>query len=279
MVGGDILHTVSLARAMTGVNAVIHLVGIISESGQSTFEKIHVEGTANLVAAARVAGVPRFVHMSAINTRATAASRYHQSKWLGELSVRQSGLDWTIFQPSVIYGPGDGFVNRFAEMMRPPFAFLTGFSIPCPEDGEVRLQPVHVREVAAAVVRSLANEKAIGTTYPLGGDPILLKDLLMEIARAQKMNPALVEASLPALPFMAPVKVLQGYRPVILPVPGIFFRLVAGCVELFSPLPILSYDQAIMLEESHYADARAAVQDLGFEAGPFAAGLAEYLQS
>jgi NADH dehydrogenase len=215
--------------------------------------------------------------MSAINTRATSASRYHQSKWQAEMAVRESGLDWTIFQPSVIYGKGDGFVSQFADLMRPPLCFLSGFSIPSTMDGEVLLQPVHVREVAKAFVRALANEESLGKTYELGGETQTLNEFLSVIARTLGLNPIVIDASLPALPFFAPIKVLQGYRPVILPVPGIFFRLVAGTVELLSPCPVLTYDQAVMLEESHYADTEAARKDLGFSTIPFSEGLAGYL--
>ena len=100
------------------MEAVVHLVGIISEVGQNTFENVHPRGTENIVAAARAADVTRFIHMSALGTRPNAASRYHQSKWAAEEIVRRSGLAWTIFRPSIIYGPGDGFVNLFARMSR-----------------------------------------------------------------------------------------------------------------------------------------------------------------
>jgi uncharacterized protein YbjT (DUF2867 family) len=278
LVQGDILDPACLLPAMQGVQAIIHLVGIIIEKPGATFEKIHAEGTANLVTAARIAGVPRFVHMSALNTKAGSASQYHQTKWLGELAVRESGLDWTIFQPSVIYGPGDGFVSQFAQLMQPPFSYLTGFSVPSPGDGETILQPVHVQEVARAFVRALANPNSISKTYQLGGESLSFNQFLTHIALALHLNPCVVQTSLPCLPFFAPVKILQGYRPVILPLPGIFFRLIAGLTELFSPIPVLSYDQAIMLEESHYADTTAAQKDLGFQATPFSENIKKLLQ-
>ena len=88
---------------LNGVDAVVHLVGIISEVGQNTFENVHTRGTENIVAVARAAGMKRFIHMSALGTRPNAASRYHQSKWAAEEIVRQSGLAWTIFRPSIIF--------------------------------------------------------------------------------------------------------------------------------------------------------------------------------
>ena len=90
---GDVLEAASLEVALAGVDAVIHLVGIISELGNSTFENVHVGGTRNLVAAAQQAGVRRFVHMSALGSRPKAASRYHQSKWAAEELVGRA--DWS----------------------------------------------------------------------------------------------------------------------------------------------------------------------------------------
>ena len=101
--GGDVLDAASLEGSLKDMEAVIHLVGIISEIGRNTFENIHARGTENIVTAARNAGIRRFVQMSALGTRPNAASRYHQSQWAAEEFVRQSGLAWTIFRPSIIF--------------------------------------------------------------------------------------------------------------------------------------------------------------------------------
>src|SRR5437879_951956 len=87
---GDVLEPNSLAGGVRGVDAVIHLVGIISEVGKSTFENVHARATENMLRAAREAGIKRFVHMSALGTRPNAVSRYHKSKWAGEAAVRNS---------------------------------------------------------------------------------------------------------------------------------------------------------------------------------------------
>src|SRR5690606_31470678 len=86
-----------LVAHMKGARAVIHLVGIISEAGDQTFERVHVELTRAMLNAARAAGATRFVHMSAMGTRPAARSRYHQTKWIAEELVRASPLRWTIF--------------------------------------------------------------------------------------------------------------------------------------------------------------------------------------
>jgi len=115
---GDIVQPESLRAAVDGIEAVIHLVGIISEVGDQTFENVHARATQNMVAAAHATGMRRFLHMSALGTRANAAARYHQTKWAAEEEVRRSGLDYTLFRPSLIYGPQDQFANVFAKIAR-----------------------------------------------------------------------------------------------------------------------------------------------------------------
>src|SRR5258706_6354744 len=140
---GDVQDAETLRAAIEGCDAVIHLVGIIREVGTQTFENVHARGTQNVIAAAQRAGVKRFVYMSALGTRANAVSRYHQTKWAAEEIVRGSGLDWTIFRPSIIYGPGDNFVNLFANLSRfSPVVPLVG-------GGRSKFQPVSVENVAA----------------------------------------------------------------------------------------------------------------------------------
>src|SRR3989304_8264423 len=115
---GDVLNSNSLDKAMEGVEAIIHLVGIIVETKGASFENVHYHGTVNVVEAAKKAGVKRYLHMSALGTRADAESRYHKTKWQAEENVRNSGLDWTIFRPSVIFGSEDEFINMFIRMIK-----------------------------------------------------------------------------------------------------------------------------------------------------------------
>ena len=104
LVPGNIHDPASLRTAMQGVDAAIHLVGIIGELSRNTFDRVHMEGTRNVVKAAQDAGVSRFIQMSALGSRPDAVSRYHRSKWAAEEIVRQSGLAFTIFRPSIVYG-------------------------------------------------------------------------------------------------------------------------------------------------------------------------------
>src|ERR1051325_2607377 len=134
------------------MDAEIH-VGIISEFRQNTFENVHLMGTRNVVTAARDQGVKRFIHMSALGTRPNSVSRYHQTKWEAEEIVRGSGLDFTIFRPSLIFGPRDMFVNTFAKIIRfSPIVPILGRQ-------DARFQPVAIDTVASAFVKALAEEK------------------------------------------------------------------------------------------------------------------------
>ena len=146
---GDVTEPEGLDEALAGCDAIIHLVGIIREfpSRGITFERLHVEATANVLAAARDQGVSRYLHMSSNGTDPTSTLGYHRTKWQAEEAVRASDLDWTIFRPSLIFGKGGEFVTMLADLIRKmPMVPVIG-------DGRYRMQPVAVTEVAASFVR------------------------------------------------------------------------------------------------------------------------------
>lgn len=157
----------ALRNAAAECQTVIHLVGIIIERrlrGQ-TFQRVHVDGTRRVIAAAQGAGIDRYLHMSALGTRPNAVARYHQTKWEAEELVRASGLKWTIFRPSLIHGP-DG------EFMRLMKAFVCGLNppvIPYFGAGTGQLQPVHVKDVARCFVDGIPRDDLTGQVVPLAG--------------------------------------------------------------------------------------------------------------
>jgi uncharacterized protein YbjT (DUF2867 family) len=157
----------ALREAADVSQTAIHLVGIIIARplrGQ-TFAAVHMRGTANVVDAVQQAGIRRYLQMSALGARPDAASAYHRTKWAAEEYVRRSGLDWTIFRPSLIHGP-DG------EFMRLMKRFMCGFVppvIPYFGSGQARVQPVFVKDVAYCFVQSLLDPTTIGKVFPLGG--------------------------------------------------------------------------------------------------------------
>ncbi|WP_303721443.1 complex I NDUFA9 subunit family protein [Malonomonas rubra] len=174
---GDTTRPESLTEALAGCDAVIHLVGIIREYPHRgiTFQKLHTESTRNMLETAKDQGVTRFLHMSANGTRADAVTNYHKTKWAAEQLVRQSGLDWTIFRPSLIYGPSDQFINMLAALIRKlPVVPVIG-------DGKYRLQPVSVKDVATGFVRALDCPESIGQAYHCGGPQVYSYDELLDL--------------------------------------------------------------------------------------------------
>jgi NADH dehydrogenase len=174
---GDATEAATLAGALAGCDALIHLVGIIREfpARGITFERLHVEATRNVLGAAGEQGVKRYLHMSSNGTGPAGTTGYHRTKWQAEGMVREAGLDWTIFRPSLIFGPGGEFVNMLADLIRKtPIVPVIG-------DGHYRMQPVAVAQVAASFVRALSMPETIGQTYHLGGGQSYSYDEILDL--------------------------------------------------------------------------------------------------
>lgn len=214
-----------------GCTAAIHLVGIIREDPRAgvTFERAHRQTTERVIAACREIGVRRVVHMSALGARQGAATPYHRTKWEGEEVVRASGLDWTIFRPSLIFGPGDGFTGTLAPLVRRlPLVPVLG-------DGTYRMQPIALAEVVHCFVAALDDPTTIKQTYQLGGPEALSYDeVIRRIARA------------------------LGLRRTLVHIPLGLARLLVSAIQRFPGAPI-TRDQLTMLLEGSTCDTRTAV--------------------
>ena len=149
----DIHDPVTLEGLAVGADAMINLVGILNEGRRGDFDRAHIELARKTVAACRAAGVPRLLHMSALNADAQGPSRYLASKGQAEAIIAGSDLEWTIFRPSVIFGPEDSFLNMFARLER----FLLVVALAC---AEARFQPIWIGDVAQAFVRALDDDQA-----------------------------------------------------------------------------------------------------------------------
>jgi NADH dehydrogenase len=236
------------------VDAVIHLVGIIVESGVQTFENVHTRGTQNLIAAAHIFGLKRFIHMSAQGTKERAPSRYHQSKWAAEEALSRSALDWTIFRPSIIYGPRDNFVNQFAHMARTwPFLPVIG-------DGHARLQPVAVKDVARCFAGALSEPRSVRQCLDIGGPELLTMPQILQIIQA----------------------VIGRKRPIVRVPIGLASSLAAFLEYYFRNIakdgvPPLTRDQLLMLQSDNVADCQWTTAMFGLKQLSFAEGIAAYL--
>ncbi|MEJ7763786.1 MAG: complex I NDUFA9 subunit family protein [Thermomicrobiales bacterium] len=180
LVEGDVTDAASLRGAMDGCSAVVHLVAIIAEEGGATFDGVIHRGTVNVVDEAKRAGVGRFIHMSAMGARDDDRFAYMRAKWQAEQAVQASGLTWTIFRPSVIFGPGDGFINQLAGLIRKAPV------IPVVGAGTSKFMPVRVEEVAEAFRRALDDPSATGgQIYELGGAKIYTYEELLDVIAAK----------------------------------------------------------------------------------------------
>lgn len=163
LVQANVRDAQSVARAVAGSTGVINLVGILSEGGPQKFDAVHVEGAANIARAAAEAGCTSLVHISAIGADAQSKAGYARSKAQGEAAVRAAFPQAAILRPSIMFGPEDGFLNRFARLIK----MLPVVPVIC---GDTKFQPVYVADVAEAVVAAAENpERFGGQTFELGG--------------------------------------------------------------------------------------------------------------
>lgn len=184
----DLTDETTVQAAVRGADTVVNLVGILFESGRQTFRRCHVDGPALLAGASKTGGVQHFVHISAIGADAAAPSEYARSKAAGEMAVRLAFPEATILRPSIVFGPEDGFFNRFAGLAR----LLP--ALPLYGGGRTRFQPVYVCDLAAAILAAARVSDAAGKVYEIGGPRTytfaeLMRVTLAEIRRRRLLVP------------------------------------------------------------------------------------------
>jgi NADH dehydrogenase len=256
-VTGNVLDPASLAAAVAGRDAVVHLVGIINEKGDQTFDRMHREATENVIAAATAGGVKRYLHMSAMGASEDSPSEYGRTKAAGEKAVRASSLSWTIFRPSIVFGPGDGFVSLLAPIVRSNPGF-----IPVIGPGTTKFQPVAISDVARLFADALEKPETIGKTFEVGGPQVFsLNDVYREIAAA---------VGKPGKP--------------LIHLPLWYGRILATGFEWLARRgvfgdPPLTRDQLRSLSRDNAADVSQTVAAFGGDWKAFRPGIREYLSS
>jgi uncharacterized protein YbjT (DUF2867 family) len=215
---GDVTEAATLGAALQGVESVIHLVAIIRERGGATFETVNYQGTVNIVDAERAAGVRRHLQMSALGVLRDPSFPYHDTKYRAEQYVKASGLDWTIFRPSIIFGPGDQFFSTLAGLAKLPVPFVL------PDGGTARFQPVWRDDVADAFIAALDDPATIGQTYEIGGPDVLSYKEMVNIL----------------------MDVTGRHRP-LLPVPAALLKPAAFVFDKLLPKPPVTPEQLKML--------------------------------
>lgn len=175
----------SVDRAVVGADYVVNCVGILFESGRNTFDAVQAFG-ANAIAEAAKAQGAKLVHVSAIGADKNSAADYARTKAIAEEAVLKAVKDAVILRPSIIFGPEDGFFNKFADMSR------LAPALPLVGGGQTKFQPVYVADVAEAVVKGVVGELEGGKIYELGGPEVLsfkqcLETMLKVVSRSRPL--------------------------------------------------------------------------------------------
>ena len=234
-VQANLRYPMSVEAAMRDSHAAINLVGILTESGEQTFEAVQGSGAGRVAKAASAVGA-RMVHVSAIGADENSASRYARSKAAGERAVLAAAPAATILRPSVVFGPEDQFSNRFAALARvSPFLPLIG-------GGLTKLQPVYVGDVATAVADAVDGKAKQGAVYELGGPEVLTMREIMGIILA------IIER-----------------RRMMISLPFWLTKLQARLLQ-FAPGPLkLTPDQVVLLRSDNVVSHTAKAADLTLE--------------
>ena len=179
IVTGDVLDTHACLRAAEGCDALIHLVGIRREFPQDgiTYEAMHTEAAYGMFDAARRAGIERAVYQSGLGARPDAPSRYHRTKFEAEEILKKMDMRWTIFRPSVIFGPGDEFHPIMADLVHRRV-------VPVIDGGKAMLQPVSLANVIGPLARTVTMPETQGKTYQIAGpERLAFIDIMNKVAR------------------------------------------------------------------------------------------------
>jgi NADH dehydrogenase len=253
VVEANVNDDAALGRLTAGRDAVINLVGILQGSRASPygpeFARAHVELPRRIVRSCEAHAVRRYLHMSSLGADSNGPSMYQRSKGDGEAAVRASGLDWTIFQPSVVFGPEDRFLNTFATLAS------IAPALPIAK-AQARFQPIYVGDLADAFVNALDNRATFRKAYELAGPRIYtLKELVQFAARA------------------------SGHPRPVIGLPASLARAQAIMMELAPGEPLMSRDNLDSMQRDNVASTQPYVPapELGLELHPMESEAALYL--
>lgn len=241
----------SIRRALEGATASLNLVGVLHDGARQGFQAAHVDGAANVAQAAKDLGVSRIVQMSALGADPASASAYARSKAEGEAAVRAIDPGAAVVRPSIVFGVGDGFFERFASMAQisPALPLIGG--------GLTRFQPVFVGDVGAALARIVTDPACAGQTYELGGAAAFTFRELLEMILAE-----------------------TGLRRALVPVPWGAAGLLGALGDLasFVMAPPISADQVKLLRTDNVVSgALPGLAELGITPTTLEAVLPTYL--
>lgn len=237
----DVESGAGLGAALSGADAVVSLVAIPREQDGRTFEAVNVGGVEHVLEAARAAGVGRIVHVSVLGVTDDPALKYLSSKWRGEQLVRESGLEWVVLRPSLLFGTGDGFFN----LIKVTLTWWSPGIMAIPGDGATRFQPLSVDDLAIAIEASLVEPARAGSVYELGGPAYLSYREIVDAVMAA-----------------------TGKRRLKLGMPVPVLSAVTALTDRVLPAFPVSHDQVASLDRPNYTDLDAFEHAFGVRPRP-----------
>ncbi|MDI6745297.1 MAG: complex I NDUFA9 subunit family protein [Thermodesulfovibrionales bacterium] len=248
VVSGDITIPETIEGALDGVDFIIHLVGIIEEKGSSTFKSVHVEGTRNLIAEAKRAGVKHFFYQSALGADKTSLSGYLRTKAEAEEIVKASGIPFTIFRPSLIIGKWDGFTKKLRDIIK------IAPVIPIPGAGKARLQPVYINDWVKCMLKVIAPPDSFKGIFEIGGpQQLTYNEIVKTLADVMKSKKTIIHMPMGLMKF------------------GAFIA------EKTIPFLPVSSEQLRLLETDNICDMHSVEKNFGFKPVKYKDALNEFV--
>ncbi len=251
LVQANVRYPQSVAAAVAGADGVVNLVGLLAESGAQRFDPVQLDGARAIAHACAAQGIARLVQVSAIGADANSEIDYARTKGAAEAAVRAEVPTATILRPSIVFGPEDGFFNRFGAMAGLPFLLMPILPVIC---GDTKFQPVYVKDVAGAIAAALTTPAAAGQSYDLGGPTVYTFRALLAYIKAQTYSKK------PLLDIPLPIAKVQAAVLGVLPNP-----------------PLTSGQLAMLQSDNVCAVGSAGLAALGITATPLEVVVPSYL--
>ncbi len=249
---GDITNKESLRGKLEGCDIVVHLVGIIEEKGGMTFQKVHVEGTKNLIDEAKKADIKHIFYQSALGASLNSWAKYYKTKAEAERIVIESGIPYTIFRPSLIVGKGDGFTERLKQLI------TLGPFIPVPGSGNAKFQPIYVEDWVRCFIKVFSDKTRPSDLesriYEFGGpEHLTYNEIIIQIMEAMNINKPLIHLPVGAIKISLP-----------------FSFITEGIGSLLGKkIPSATKEQIMLLQFDNICDKDSVKNIFGFTPMPF----------
>src|SRR6266487_5325133 len=248
---GDTISSATLDTAVQGVDTIVHAAfirGDLKQSAGNNYEETNVQGTANLIKAAKKAGVKRIIEISGLGTKPDKPGSYMQGRYLAEKMLKDSGLDWTIIQPSVLFGKNAPFIKGLSELIS------TAPVVPLIGGGKTLFQPIYVEDVVTVIIKTLEDPaRTTGKTFTIGGPAYYsFTQVVDELLRA--MHKKRIKA----------------------PAPTALVGIGAAVMEAVLPKPPLTRAAMTLFSFNNTTDLNSVERDFGFKPVSFTTYLQEH---